>query len=328
MVLTTVFGVLGGLGDVPYVALGPGPTYDTLSVTRGITVVDIAGQRTYPTSGQLNMTTITVAKNLTLFGALSKWLSGQHAVVPREEVYPPHQTDEQINQQNARAFQDSEAAAKTAALAYLKYPLKVIVNRVVPDSPSSGLLEPGDELISVNGQPVQSADEVRQALAETRPGQHVQVRYQRGPVTSTTSVTLGSRDDRESGFLGIEPANQPDVPFQIKISLADVVGPSAGLMFALAIVDKLTPGELTGGRVVAGTGEITSDGQVGRIGGIGFKMTAAREVGASVFLVPSGNCVEASRESPDGLRLVKVDTLSDAVTALDTLRAGGNPPSC
>jgi Lon-like protease len=156
----------------------------------------------------------------------------------------------------------------------------------------------------------------------------VQVRYQRGPVTTTTSITLGSRDDRESGFLGIEPANEPDVPFQIKISLAEVVGPSAGLMFALAIVDKLTPGELTGGHVVAGTGEITSDGQVGRIGGIGFKMTAARETGATVFLVPSGNCFEATREPPDGLRLVKVGTLSDAVTALDTLRAGGNPPSC
>jgi PDZ domain-containing protein len=328
MVLTTVFGVLGGVGQVPYVALGPGPTYDTLGTVAGTTVIDIVGQRTYPTSGQLNMTTVTVAKNLTLFGALGKWLSGRSAVVPREEVYPPDRTDDQINQDNAQAFQNSESYAKTAALAYLKYPLKVIVNRVVADSPSSGQLEPGDQIVAINGVPVTTADQVRQVLAGTRPGESVQVRYQRGPVTATATITLGSRDDRENGFLGVEPANQPDVPFDIKINLADVGGPSAGLMFALAIVDKLTPGDLNGGQFVAGTGEISSDGQVGPIGGISFKMTAAREAGATVFLVPGGNCFDARREPPDGLRLVKVDTLADAVTALDTLRAGAMPPSC
>jgi PDZ domain-containing protein len=328
MVLIAIFGALGGVGTVPFVALGPGPTYDTLGSVDGQTVISIVGHETYPTGGRLNMTTVSVGTELTLFAALGKWLSGRYALVPREEIFPPNRTEDQVQQEQAKAFQDSEAFAETAALAYLKYPMRVIVNRVLTNAPAQGKLEPGDRLIAVNGRPVSGADQVREALADTRPGQVVEVRYHRGPATSTAMITLGGRDDRQSGFLGVEPANEPDVPFNIKISLGDVGGPSAGLMFALAIVDKLTPGELNGGQFVAGTGEITSEGQVGPIGGIPFKMVAAREAGATTFLVPADNCVEAAQRTPEGLRLVKVGTLTDAVQALDTLRTGGDPPSC
>jgi PDZ domain-containing protein len=328
MVLIGIFGGLGGTGTVPYVALGPGPTYNTLGDVGGQTVVSIAGHETYPTGGRLNMTTVSVGTDLTLFAALGKWLSGRYALVPREEIFPPDRTEDQVQQEQAQAFQDSETFAETAALAYLKFPLKVVVNRVIAGAPAEGKLQAGDELVAVNGRSLASADQVRDALADTRPGQQVEVRYQRGPSTATAVVTLGSRDDRQSGFLGIEPANHPDVPFDITISLADIGGPSAGLMFALAIVDKLTPGELNGGQFVAGTGEITSDGQVGPIGGIPFKMAAARQAGATVFLVPAGNCVEARQRAPKGLRLVKVETLAGAVDALDALRAGASPPSC
>lgn len=328
MILIGTFGTLGGIGTVPYVALGPGPTYDTLGDVDGRTVVGIAGHETFATAGKLNMTTVSVGTDLTLFAALGKWLSGRYALVPREEIFPPDRTEDQVQQEQARAFQDSETFAETAALAYLKFPLTVIVNRIIAGAPAEGELQQGDELLAVNGRAVTGAEQVREALADTRPGQVVEIRYRRGPATSTAAVTLGSRDDRQSGFLGVEPANQPDVPFDITISLADIGGPSAGLMFALAIVDKLTPGELNGGQFVAGTGEITSDGQVGPIGGIPFKMTAAREAGATVFLVPADNCVEARQRAPDGLRLVKVETLSSAVSALDALRAGRDAPSC
>jgi PDZ domain-containing protein len=328
MVLIAIFGTLGGIGRVPYVALGPGPTYDTLGAVGDETVISIAGERTYPTAGHLNMTTVSVGADLTLFTALGKWLSGRYALVPREEIYPPDRTEDEVQQEQARAFQDSETNAETAALTHLKYPSKVIVNRVLTDAPAQGQLEPGDELLLVNGKQVIGAEQVRDALGDTRPGQVVEVRYRRGPSTSTAKITLGTRDDRETGFLGVEPANQPEVPFDITISLADIGGPSAGLMFALAIVDKLTPGELNGGQFVAGTGEITSDGQVGAIGGIPFKMVAAREAGATVFLVPANNCLEARQRAPEGLRLVKVGTLADAVEALESLSGGGSAPSC
>ena len=329
MLLAGGLGILGAVGEVPYVALGPGPTYDTLGELGGKTVVVIDGEQTYPTGGQLNMTTVSVSDGMTLFDALGKWVSGRYAIVPREEIFPPTKTEEQVEQENARAFQDSETNAEAAALTYLDYPTMVVVNSVVAEAPADGNLEPGDEIVAINGVEITSADQVREVLAGTKPGDPVDVRYQRGPTTGSVQVTLAPHpDDEQRGFLGVSPANHPDVPFDITISLADVGGPSAGLMFALAIVDKLTPGELNGGDFVAGTGEIDSDGNVGPIGGIPFKMAAARDAGATVFLVPQDNCLEARQRAPAGLRLVKVDTLADAVTSLEALNAGRDAPSC
>lgn len=320
---------LGAVGEVPYVALGPGPTYDTLGQLNGKTVVAIEGQTTYPTAGQLNMTTVSVTDDITLFDALGKWVSGRYAIVPREEIFPPTKTEEQVEQENAKAFQDSETNAEAAALTFLRYPTKVVVNTVVAQAPADGKLQPGDELVAINGVQIATADGVREALAATKPGQQVDVRYQRGATTGSVSLTLASHpDDAQRGFLGVGPANHPDVPFDITISLADVGGPSAGLMFALAIVDKLSPGELNSGKFVAGTGEIDSDGNVGAIGGIPFKMAAASEAGATVFLVPQGNCLEARQRTPEGLRLVKVATLADAVSSLESLHQGRDVPSC
>lgn len=329
MLLAGGLGTLGGFGEVPYVALGPGPTYDTLGEINGRTVVAIDGETTYPTDGHLNMTTVSVSDGMTLFDALGKWVSGRYAIVPREEIFPPTKTEEQVEQENAQAFQDSETNAEAAALTFLDYPTVVVVNTVVDDAPADGNLEPGDEIFSINGIEIHSADQVREVLGAAKPGQQVEVRYQRDSTTGTADITLGAHpDDGQRGFLGVAPANHPDVPFDITISLADVGGPSAGLMFALAIVDKLSPGELNGGEFVAGTGEIDSDGNVGPIGGIPFKMAAAKDAGATVFLVPENNCLEARQRAPDGLRLVKVSTLTDAVSSLDVIRNGGDAPSC
>lgn len=328
MLLAAVLGTVGGVSEVPYVALGPGPTYNTLGAVNGTDVIAIDGTQSHSTAGHLNMTTVSVSDGVTLFGALGRWLSGRHALVPREEIYPPDLTDEQVDRQNRQAFQDSEDNAAAAALRHLDYPTKVVVNTVVADAPADGRLMPGDMLLAVDGDEVSTADDVRTALADSKPEQRVQVRYRRGPVTGTTAVTLAARDDREHGFLGVEPVDHPDVQFEIKIRLADVGGPSAGLMFALAIVDKLTEGQLNGGEFIAGTGEIDSAGRVGPVGGVPFKMVAANEAGADVFLVPAANCLEAEQRAPDGLRLVRVEDLDSAVAALDTLRDGGDPPSC
>lgn len=329
MLLACGLGVLGGIGEVPYVTLGPGPTYNTLGDVDGRAVVSIDGQTTYPTAGRLNMTTVVVSDGVTLFDALGKWLSGRYAIVPREEYFPPTKTEEEIEQENVRAFQDSETNAEAAALSYLKYPTKVIVDTVVKDAPAEGKLKPGDELIAIAGAPISSADQMRDVLGGNEPGKQVEVRYQRGPTTGTVTVTLAEHpEEKQRGFLGVAPANSPDVPFDVKINVPDVGGPSAGLMLALAIVDKLSPGELNGGQFVAGTGEINSAGQVGPIGGIPFKMAAAREAGATVFMVPEANCMEARQRAPEGLRLVKVGTLADAVGALEDLRDGRDAPSC
>jgi PDZ domain-containing protein len=142
-------------------------------------------------------------------------------------------------------------------------------------------------------------------------------------------ITLGERPDAPGvGYLGVSMAERADVPFEVAITLEDVGGPSAGMMFALGVIDKLTPGELTGGRVVAGTGTIDSQGAVGTIGGARYKVAAARDAGAEVFLVPRGNCTDAQLGRPGAMRLVPVDTLRDAVAALDAVAAGGEPAVC
>ena len=170
---------------------------------------------------------------------------------------------------------------------------------------------------------------MQETVAAIAPGTQVPVTVIRGGAETTVPVTVGARPNQpELGYLGITPEEVPDVPFDVTFNLADIGGPSAGLMFTLALLDKLTPGELNGGQFVAGTGTIDSDGTVGPIGGIRFKLIAAADAGASTFLVPAQNCDEAKQNAPDGLRLVKVDNLSGAVDALDSLNSGGEAPSC
>lgn len=329
IVLVVLLGAGGGAVRVPYVALGPGPTFNTLAQVDGSEVVDIQGTQTYPTAGNLNMTTVSVSDGITLFGAVGLWVSGRYALVPRETVYPPDKPEEQVKQENLQQFAESEDSAEVAALHYLKFPFSVRVAQVTGGSPSDGLLMAGDRLTTVNGTGVATAGDVMTALAETRPGDGVAIGFTRDGQKGSTRVVLGVRpDDEPRGYLGVTTADAPNVPFTVDFSLSEVGGPSAGLMFSLAVVDKLTPGELNAGSFVAGTGTIDNDGAVGAIGGIPFKMVAAREAGAQTFLVPADNCAEALSNAPDGLRLVKVETLSGAVDALESLGAGSDAPSC
>ncbi|GGM41997.1 PDZ domain-containing protein [Longimycelium tulufanense] len=326
--LVAALGLLGAFVTVPYVALGPGPTYDTLGKFNDSEVVQIKGQPEQPVGGHLTMTTVSVSDEITLFGAFGLWASGRYALAPRDEFFPPDKSQKEVEQENTKAFRDSQTSAEVAALRYLDYPTKVLVGEVAKGGAVDGTIEPGDRLLEVNGRAVSRAEQVREALTDTKPGQQVPVVFRRDGERRTAQVTLGRAEDRTQGLLGVIPIDRPDVPFQIDIGLDEVGGPSAGLVFALAIVDKLTPGELTGGRSVAGTGEIDTQGKVNPIGGIPFKMVAAREAGAELFLVPADNCAEAASHTPDGLRLVKVSTLRDAVKALEDLQAGRSVPSC
>jgi len=329
LVPIVAFGVLLAVVTVPYVSLGPGPTFDTLGEFDGKQVVDIQGAETHPTSGHLNMTTVSQRDDLTFGQALSLWMSGREQLVPRELVYPPDKSREDVDKANDADFQQSEDSAEYAALGYLKYPSAVTVDDVNDPGPSAGKLQSGDAIDAVNGIPVANVDQFTSMLKDTKAGQEVVIDYRRknGP-PGTATITLGSKPDRDFGYLGVAVLNAPWAPFKIDFNLANVGGPSAGLMFSLAVVDKLTTGDLNGSKFVAGTGTISSDGKVGSIGGITHKMLAARDAGATVFLVPADNCSEARTGNEDGLDLVKVDSLGQAVDALRTLTAGGSPPSC
>jgi Lon-like protease len=324
-----VFGVLLAAVTVPYVSLGPGPTFNTLGEIDGKQVVDIQGTQTHPTTGHLNMTTVSQRDDLSLAEALTLWLSGQEQLMPRDLVYPPGKSRDEIDKANNADFQQSEHNAEYAALGYLKYPQAVTVVVVSDPGPSVGKLQAGDALDTVNGTPVANVDQFTSLLKKTKPGQPVAVGFRRkNAPPGVAQITLGRHPDREYGFLGVSVMDAPWAPFLVDFNLANVGGPSAGLMFSLAVIDKLTTGDLVGSKFVAGTGTIKADGTVGRIGGITHKITAARAAGATVFLVPAENCYEASSDDHSGLQLVKVKDLGEAVDALHSVTSGGQPPSC
>ena len=331
LVPIVAFGVLLSAVTVPYVSLGPGPTFDTLGEIDGKQVVDIEGTEVHPTSGHLNMTTVSQRDGLTLGQAMALWMSGREQLVPRDLIYPPDKTRDEIDEANTVDFRRSEDSAEYAALSYLDYPSAVTAETVTDPGPSAGKLQDGDAIDAVNGQMVANVDEFQALLRDTRPGDEIVIDYRRKDADQplgTTTITLGSNPDREHGYLGVSVLDAPWVPFTIDFNLANVGGPSAGLIFSLAVIDKLTTGELNDGKFVAGTGTINAAGEVGSIGGITHKMLAAREAGATVFLVPADNCAEANSAPQDGLDLVRVGTLGEAVDALNTISAGGEPPRC
>lgn len=323
------FGVLVAAVTVPYVALGPGPTYDTLGEVDGKQVVAIEGTETKPTSGHLNMTTVAQRDGLTMGQALALWLSGSEQLVPRNLVFPPEKSRDDIEKSQNADFQRSEDNAEFAALNYLKYPQAVSVENVNDPGPSVGKLQNGDTVDAVDGTKVATVEEFSTILKTTKPGQTIVIDYRRkNAPPGTATITLGKGEDRDYGYLGIAVRDAPWAPFTIDFNLANIGGPSAGLIFSLAVIDKLTTGDVNGGKFVAGSGSISPDGRVGPIGGIIHKISTARDAGATVFLVPADNCDEARTAAGDTMDLLKVETLTQAVDSLKALSSGGQPPRC
>ncbi|GAA2465678.1 PDZ domain-containing protein [Streptomyces macrosporus] len=338
----------GVLIRVPYAEMSPGPTVDTLGEHNGEPVLNIEGRRTYEASGHLNMTTVRVTGadyRMNLVEALYGWLADDSAVVPHSTLYPDDKSAEEVREENAEEFSQSLESAKVAALRELEIPVgeRVVVASVVKGGPAQGRLHAGDVIRAVDGEPVEQPDDVARLVTEHEPGEDVvftvvpakraEAAEKKGEEPTggrDVTVTTTAADDDKRAIVGIRAGLDHTFPFEIDIKLADVGGPSAGLMFALGIVDKLTKGDLTGGEFVAGTGTIDGEGAVGPIGGIQMKTIAARDKGAEYFLTPEDNCAGALRDVPDGLTLVKVGTIDDALEALEDIREGNEAglPRC
>ncbi|MDN3264514.1 PDZ domain-containing protein [Streptomyces sp. CSDS2] len=332
----------GVLIPVPYAEMSPGPTVNTLGKHDGEPVLQISGHKTYPADGHLNMTTVRVTGadyRMNLVEAVYGWLAHDSKIVPHDTLYPDGKTEEQSSQENAEEFSQSQESAKVAALKELHIPVKswVIVSTVVKGSPAEGRLHAGDVIKAVDGTAVKQPADVAKLVTKHQPGQDVvftivpakdqaAAEKARKEATGTRNVTITTRAADDGGakraIVGISAGTDHTFPFDIDIKLADVGGPSAGLMFALGIYDKLTPGSLTGGTFVAGTGTIDDDGTVGPIGGIEMKTVGARDKGARYFLTPADNCAAAAKDTPDGLTLVRVKTIGDALDALEDIRGG------
>ena len=328
-VLLLLFGVLGTTVPVPYVVQSPGPAFDTLGDIEGEPIISVQGRDRDDAEGELTLTTVNVSRGgLSLVQAVRGWFDDELAVVPEEVVYPPDRSEEETRRLNREAFLTSEQAAESVALGELGYPQKVVVRQVPEDSPSDGRLEEGDALESVDGRQVPDSEVLGDVLAGIPPGTPVPVTYTRLGRPGATTVTTRAAEDREGSLLGLSVLDQPSAPFDVDIQVADVGGPSAGLMLTLGILELVGEEELTGGKLVAGSGTIDLSGEVGPIGGIPLKMAAARDIGAELFLVPAGNCAEAVAAPATGVLMARVASLDDALEALADLRAGRTPAAC
>lgn len=332
LTIALVSGLVLAVAPTSYVIEQPGPVFDTLGTSpdadgNEIPLITISGETTYPTEGRLDLLTVSFYGNperrpswLDIAGA---WFDPARAVLPIESVFPSGVTTEQRNEQNQAQMINSQHDATAAALTEQGFdvPRRVQVTQVFDGSPATGLLEANDVIVAVNGQSANSITNLRNALADNGIEKPASIEILRDGVSQTLEVTPQLSGD--AVVVGIGIITEYDFPFDVTLQLDKVGGPSAGMMFALGIIDKLTPGAITGGAHVAGTGTIDADGNVGPIGGIVQKMHGALDAGAGWFLAPAGNCSAVLDHIPDGLEVFRVATLEDSIAVLDAIANDG-----
>lgn len=334
-VLAVGLGIAAATIPVPYVVERAGPTFNTLDRSGETPVISVTGHETYPAKGNLDLTTVYVEGGPTgpvsILGVFGAWLDGSKSVYPQELIYPTGTTKEQAEEQSSVAMTTSQENAVASALKELNIPFGQHLQAagLSDGSPSAGKVDDGDVFETINGKPITSLAVVQEELAAGK-GAPVTLVVQRAGESVTQTIT--PKDNGAGRYiLGIMLKYLFTFPFDVKISLDKVGGPSAGLMFALGIVDTVTPGDLTGGKHIAGTGTISPDGTVGPIGGIRQKMLGARAGGATLFLAPADNCDEVVGNVPDGMQVVKVENLDQARSAVELAGSGQDTaglPSC
>jgi PDZ domain-containing protein len=313
---------------LPYVIIEPGDPQNTLGkVEKGSSkrLIEITGVKTFATTGKLNLTSIYVTSpeaKILGFDVLSAWFDGERSVQPRDVFFPKGVSSKKVDQQNSLDMRLSQEHAKVSALQYLGYkiPEQLIITKITKDSPNNKILKNGDEIIKLNRIQVSSATSFKKLLAEISKREttsdQMQLTILRSGAEKTFTVSTYKVDSKQK-VLGLLVESKYQYPFTITIRLKDVGGPSAGLMFSLGIIEKLRAENLTRGRNISGTGTIDAYGKIGPIGGIEEKLIGASRAGSKLFLAPALNC-EDIRHIPKGLQVVAVETLREAVAALES----------
>jgi len=337
------------LVPLPYAVQRPGPTVNTLGKVDGKPLIEVEGAKTYPTSGELRLTTVSVVGGpgypVTAADVVAGWLAEDEVVLPVEAVFPNGTTREEIDKQSTAQMTSSQDNATVAALQELGYevPMTLTVSGVAPGSGADGVVEKSDVISSIQPEgedrtQVETFKDLSDVLARTPPGTTVALGVVRDGRTTDLSLTtmghpktaLGPAETPSGSLLGVLLDPQVELPVDVDFDIENIGGPSAGTMFALGIIDTMTPGEMTGGKSIAGTGTMDLAGNVGPIGGIRQKLVGANQAGAKWFLAPAGNCDEVVGHVPAGLDVVRVGTLGEARDAVEAIAAGdgGSLPTC
>lgn len=318
-----VAGLLIGAWNVtlPFYAFSPGPVGDALDAVK-TSEVEI-----FQAEEELLMLTVS-SQEVNPIEAFLAGIDPTIDLVRREAVRRPDETDEEFVTRNQASMDLSKETAITLALRRLGYEVKtssdgVEIVDVDETAPAAKVLRPSDVITAVEGVLVELPAEIGEALAEKQPGDLIALDLTRDGEEITVEVELIAReDDPAEPLIGISVAALAprfEFPFPIDIDAGLIGGPSAGMMYALAVVELLTPGSLSSGQVVAGTGTIDAEGNVGGIGGVRQKVVAAEAAGAEVMLVPASNYEEALTAPRNGIELIPVGTLDEALDALANL---------
>ena len=320
---------------LPYAVSGPGPTRDTLGEQAGTPLISIEGAETYPSTGELLLTTVSTAGGpgypVTLGDVLRGWVSGARSVRPVEDVFSPEVSREDIEAANQADMVSSQENATVSALEELGYevPTTLTVDGTMEGSGAQGVVEEGDVVTSLDDVPVASFADLSAGMDGVGAGDDVTLGVMRDGEPYDLTVTT-TDDGTGRAILGLFIDPTFDLPVDVSIQIDDIGGPSAGTMFALGIIDLLTPQDEANGTVIAGTGTMDLTGTVGPIGGIQQKLVGAQRDGATWFLAPAGNCDEVAGHVPDGLSVLRIATLHDAVLALNAIGDGtaADLPGC
>lgn len=324
------------LTPVPYVTWRPGTPVDVLAATESGPIIEVSGVPTYETSGELLLTVVStsrISSSVSLPEAMMVYFAEDSDAMPRDLIYPPGKSADEVSSEAVASMDTSRqnavvAALRAAGISVVEHPM---VSSVVLSGPANGNLQPGDLILSVNGQEMTSTGEVGRVVAGSPIGANLTWQILRDGEERSVSVrTAASSQDSSRSMVGIGLAIGYEFSPLVSYGLNDeIVGPSAGLVFALGIYDKLTEGHLLDGRIVAGTGEIDPSGQVRGIGGVRQKIKGAESAGATVFLLPQDTC-ESVGELDTDVRLVPVATLRDAIAALQFIAEENEAevPSC
>jgi PDZ domain-containing protein len=311
------------LAPIPFVFFKPGVPDNVAGK-----IISIKDAKTYPINGKLFITSILVTNpDSPVFGAetLVNWAIGPHVVLPKESVYPPIQPAKKIERDSRNEMESSKVTSTAAALRYLGYDFDEVyyVSDIRDYSDAIKKLKIGDVITEIDGKEINQIEEIRTSYAKKSIGDSLLITVERkdknGKVASvTTRVILVENldiEEKERPAIGILVGTSARFPIDIDFNLPGVGGPSAGLIFAVGIVEKLTEEDLVRGRKIAGTGTISASGKVGGIGGIEEKMVGASRIGATIFIAPRENCPDIEHV-PKGLKVIPVSTLSEAIEAL------------
>lgn len=311
----------------PYAIGAAGPTFDALER------INVTGAPTFESSGELRLTTVSESSAssvwFTVGQVITAFFSPHRIVAPEQDDFDPGGDEQQVA--SAQQWVTSQEMATVAALEALgeRVPVTLYVVEIEAESAALGLLIEDDIIRAIDGNPVVAFADLGDELATRAPGDVLTMRVLRNEVETDVEVPL--IDNGAGGArLGIWVDPVFDAPVDVEVGISEVGGPSAGLMFALAIMDLLTPEDELRGASVAGTGTINLDGDVGAIGGIQLKMIGARTAGSAHFLAPIENCGEVLGHVPAGLNVYAVDNLADAYAAIVAIGQGDTAdlPTC